>query len=50
MKTYNECRCHLGLKKEAPEPREVEPPETGTETIAIPHVGGLHHRYTRRAA
>ena len=25
-------------------------PETGTEIIAIPHVGGLHHRYTRRAA
>jgi len=47
---YNESRCHLGLGKETPEPREVEPPEVGAEITAIPYVGGLHHRYTRRAA
>ena len=29
-------------------PREVEPPEAG-KVVAIPHVGGLHHRYTRAA-
>jgi putative transposase len=47
---YNESRCHLGLGKDSPQPREVEPPEMGAEIIAIPQVGGLHHRYTRRAA
>ncbi len=29
-------------------PREVEPAEKGS-VIAIPQVGGLHHRYTRAA-
>jgi hypothetical protein len=29
--------------------RDVEPPETG-KVVAIPQVGGLHHRYTRTAA
>lgn len=47
---YNESRCHLGLGKETPEPREVEPPEMGAEIIAIPQVGGLHHCYTRKVA
>ncbi len=32
----------------APVPREVEPPTDGA-VIAIPQVGGLHHRYTRAA-
>jgi len=32
-----------------PEPRGVEPPEQG-RVVAIPQVGGLHHRYQRRAA
>jgi len=43
------CRTHLSLGKDAPEPRAVEPPEAG-EVIELPVVGGLHHRYTRRAA
>ncbi len=47
---YNESRCHLSLGKDAPEPREIEPPERGEEIIAIPQVGGLHNRYTRRSA
>jgi putative transposase len=46
---YHEARTHLSLKRNAPNPREVEPPSHG-RIIAIPHVGGLHHRYTRRAA
>ncbi len=46
---YAESRTHLGLEKDCPEPRAIEPPETG-DIVAIPMVGGLHHRYTRRAA
>jgi len=46
---YHTSRTHLALEKEAPEPRAVEPPEHG-RVVALPQVGGLHHRYTRRAA
>ena len=42
-------RTHLSLGKDAPEPRDVQPPELG-EVIELPQVGGLHHRYERRAA
>jgi putative transposase len=40
---------HLALNKDAPEPRSVQPPAKGM-VIEIPEVGGLHHRYARRAA
>ncbi len=46
---YHESRTHLSLAKDAPEPRPVQPPERGA-VVAIPQVGGLHHRYERRAA
>jgi transposase InsO family protein len=46
---YHETRPHLSLEKDAPEPRPVQPPEFG-RVVAIPQVGGLHHRYERRAA
>jgi transposase InsO family protein len=46
---YQRSRTHLALAKDAPEPRAVEPPEQG-RVVAIPLVGGLHHRYQRRAA
>ena len=46
---YNHCRTHLALDGNAPLPRQVEPPPLG-KVRAIPHVGGLHHRYTRAAA
>ena len=46
---YQRSRTHLALVKDAPEPRAVEPPEQG-RVVAIPQVGGLHHRYQRRAA
>jgi putative transposase len=39
--------CHLD--KDTPIPRPVTPPADGT-VVAIPEVGGLHHRYERRAA
>jgi len=46
---YPQTRTHLSLAKDAPEPRPVHSPELGT-IVAIPQVGGLHHRYERRAA
>ena len=46
---YNQDRVHLALGKDAPEHRQVEPPELG-KVVALPRVGGLHHRYSRRAA
>jgi putative transposase len=46
---YTDARTHLGLAKDCPEPREIEPPGMG-KIVAIPQVGGLHHRYTRIAA
>ena len=46
---YHESRTHLSLAKDTPEPRPVHPPELGA-VIAIPQVGGLHHRYERHAA
>jgi putative transposase len=44
---YQRSRTHLALGKDAPEPRAPEPPERG-RVIAIPLVGGLHHRYQRQ--
>ncbi len=46
---YHTCRNHLSLNKDPPTPRCVEPTELGN-IIALPCVGGLHHRYTRDAA
>ena len=46
---YHRTRTHLALQKDSPEPRSVQPPETGP-IISIPEVGGLHHRHERRAA
>jgi len=46
---YQRSRTHLALAKDAPEPRAVEPPAQG-RVVSIPQVGGLHHRYLRRAA
>ena len=46
---YHQSRTHLGLHKDAPEPRPVQGPEAG-RVVAFPEVGGLHHRYERRAA
>ena len=46
---YRRVRLHLALEKDAPEPRAIQPPELGT-VVEILEVGGLHHRYERRAA
>ena len=39
----------VALQKDAPDPRAAHERELG-EVIAFPEVGGLHHRYERRAA
>ena len=46
---YHECRTHLGLEKDCPNTRSVQPPESGLIN-SEPMVGGLHHRYFRQAA
>jgi transposase InsO family protein len=46
---YHQRRTHLSLDKDAPVPRAVQPPACGT-IVQIPHLGGLHHHYERRAA
>ncbi len=46
---YHGARTHLSLNKDCPQPRRIQPP-SASEIIAFPEVGGLHHRYERRAA
>ena len=46
---YHGARTHLTLEKDAPTPRRVQVPTEG-RVVAFPEVGGLHHRYERRAA
>ena len=46
---YHSARTHLSLDKDAPEPRAVECLDQG-RIVETPLVGGLHHRYSRRAA
>jgi transposase InsO family protein len=46
---YHRTRTHLSLRKDCPDPRPVRPPTRG-KVIAVPQVGGLHHRYERLAA
>ena len=46
---YHRARTHLSLDKDAPNGRPIEPPAPGA-IVPIPEVGGLHHRYVRRAA
>jgi transposase InsO family protein len=46
---YHKTRTHLSLAKDCPESRPIHPPTAG-KIIPFPEVGGLHHRYERRAA
>ena len=45
---YNEDRPHMSLGRDAPIARAVQPP-SGGRVVALPRVGGLHHRYSRAA-
>jgi transposase InsO family protein len=46
---YHRSRTHLALGKDSPEPRSIQSAEMG-RVVSSPQVGGLHHRYERRAA
>jgi putative transposase len=46
---YERSRTHLSLGKDAPISRPIQPAAMG-RVVEIPEVGGLHHRYERRAA
>jgi transposase InsO family protein len=46
---HHQTRTHLSLNKDCPLPRRIQPPSAGG-IVAFPEVGGLHHRYERRAA
>ena len=48
---YHEDRCHLGLNKDTPSLRTVtHRPSPTAKVVALPRVGGLHHRYEWREA
>ena len=49
LEYYHRSPDSLGAEQDAPEPRTVQPPGMG-EIVELPQVGGLHHRYVRRAA
>jgi hypothetical protein len=45
---YHRSRTHLGLEKDSLVPRPIESADMG-RVVSMPEVGGLHHRYERRA-
>ncbi len=47
---YNGTRTHLSLNKDSPDSRKVHHPERGATIVALPVLGGLHHRYERRSS
>jgi transposase InsO family protein len=46
---YHGSRTHLSLDKDAPMARRIQHPTEGP-VVEFAEVGGLHHRYERRAA
>jgi putative transposase len=48
VRFYNDDRPHMALDGDAPAGRALEGPADG-DVIALPRVGGLHHRYSRAA-
>jgi transposase InsO family protein len=47
---YHNDRTHLGLEKDTPDMREVQTKTSDTKLVAMPRVGGLHHRYIWKKA
>ena len=48
IKYYNGSQTHLSLDMDSPNSRSVQMPDQGA-VVAVPQVGGVHHRYERRA-
>ncbi len=48
LEYYHRARVHLSLDRNAPVPRDIEPPAAG-RVVSERLVGGLHHRYRRVA-
>jgi len=46
---YHGSRTYFSLEQDAPTPRRAQAITEG-DVVAYPEVGGLHHRYDRRAA
>jgi putative transposase len=49
VRYYHRSRTHLALEKDTPDHRPAAETAVGP-IVVIPEVGGLHHRYERRAA
>jgi transposase InsO family protein len=50
VRYYHEDRCHLALEKDCPVKRRASSrPDPKGKVIALPRIGGLHHRYEWRA-
>ena len=47
---YNKTRTHEALGEDCPDHRPIQQRYEGKKIVAIPEVGGLHHRYERRRA
>jgi transposase InsO family protein len=48
---YHDDRIHIGLAKQTPSRRSIQfCPGPTSEVVALPRIGGLHHRYTWSAA
>ena len=51
IRYYHQDRTHIGLDKGTPNVRPVASrPTEGAKVIALPRIGGLHHRYSWSAA
>lgn len=47
---YHHDRTHLGLSKDTPYKRQIQTEPENGKLIALPRVGGLHHRYLWKEA
>jgi putative transposase len=45
VRYYHEDRTHLGLEKQTPGGRTVAARDSSPKVVAMPRLGGLHHRY-----
>ena len=51
IRYYDEDRTHIGLQKETRGGRTLEKrPSAASPVVALPRIGGLHHRYSWSAA